>query len=204
MSYWAAVFVLFGYAFFLWHVYFVMYVDYRESNILDRITLLAPISLNLSWVTLAALLNFSNTAMDDRLDFTKKENRTAIGGPDWAIGVFLLASVIAGYLAVLKSDFVYALGTIWALQGVKRQQTTGSEFPHPISVKVFDAANALTVVLAFAVVIALVRILAPFPYSSNERDSSVVDSSPMTEEEQLGEEVVKELKARFVPLKDSS
>jgi hypothetical protein len=193
-SYWAAVSVLVLCAAFLWMTYSGLAVNYRGSTLMERIVVYAPLSLNLAWVTLAAALDFSNTAMNDKLDFSKKENRTAIGGPDWAMGILVFASLLAGYLAIVKSDVVYCLGTVWALQGVVRQQTQGSGFPHPISARVHDMAHTLSIVLAVCVVVGFTRMFFSRPYSKASRKFRVVRDDP----------VVDELKARFMPLNDSS
>jgi len=156
LSYWLAVFILISYAGVLALAYGWQAVDYQEGSLKDKITLFAPLSANLAWVVLASLLNLTNTLMDDRLDYTKHENLTRIGGPDWAMGVLGLASLIALCLACTKSDLVYSSVTVWALMGVARHQTAGSGFPHPASPVLKDFASNLGVALAVSSVLGVV------------------------------------------------
>jgi len=198
VSYWSAVSVLVAYAVFLWMPYLLLEVDYKGPSLVQKIVVYAPLSLNMAWVTLAALLNFSNTAMNSKLDFSKKENRTAIGGPDWAMGIFTLAGIIAAYLCIVRSDFVYGLGTIWALQGVVRHQTKGSGFPHPVSDKLRDFAQVSSIILAVCVVVAFLRMVLSRVFAK-----SITQQHPISPRSREKEIVVNELKARFVPLKES-
>jgi hypothetical protein len=153
LSYWLAVFVLLAYATCLVLAYASLRVDYTRRSAWDRATLFAPVSANLSWVLLAALLNLANTLMDDRADFKKHENLTRVGGPDFAIGVLGLAALVSVVLAATKSDFVFSAVCVWALLGVARHQTPGSGFPHAPSpaLKEFAERAALGVALSSTV-----------------------------------------------------
>jgi hypothetical protein len=194
------VFVLFAYAGALWNAYTIMPINYMNATMMERITVYAPLSLNLAWASLACILNFSNTTMNDKLDFNKGENRTAIGGPDWAMGVIMLASLIASYVSVVRGDFIYALGTVWALQGVRRQQTQGSGFPHSVSPKVHALAHTLSIIVAVMAIIGLLRACFTRKPFAKQADHAVQDGFQREREDP----VLRELKARFVPLNDSS
>jgi len=193
-SFWAAVYVLGLYALLLWRSYFMLSVHYTGAPLAQRIFVYAPLSLNLAWVTVAAFVNFSNTAMNENLDFTKRENRTAIGGPDWAMGVLVFATSVACYLTVTNCDFVYAFATFWALQGVERQQQNDSGFPHPVSSRVHDMAYVTSGIVAVFGVVAFLRSLF-------SRRSSFSTSSK-TKLESLYHPVLMELRKNYVPLRD--
>ena len=161
LSYWLAVWILVLYAGCLVWAYTSFEVDYMERPFNEKIMLFAPISANLSWVLLAALLNITNTLMDDRLDFTKHENRTRIGGPDWAIGVLGFACLLGIVVSVTRSDIVFPTITVWALLGVSRQQTAGSGFPHPMAATLKDFADQASIGLfAIAILSVCLRWLA--------------------------------------------
>lgn len=158
-SFWSAVFVLLMYAVTLWIGYISLNVEYWKVTMGEILTIYAPISMHLSWVTLAALVNLSNTLMNDTLDFTLKENRTAIGGPDWSMGVLLFATLLATYLAATRDDFVYAITMMWALQGVMRQQSGEKDFPHPTSIQLYEWARNLLLGIGVVALVGIARAL---------------------------------------------
>jgi len=134
LSYWLAVWILVLYAAALAVAYTMTSADYLAPRPwIDKLTLFAPISANLSWVVLACLLNLTNTIMDERVDFTQHENHTRVGGPDWAMGILGLASLLSILNAWTRSDVVYSAVTVWALLGVSRAQTAGHGFPHVVN-----------------------------------------------------------------------
>jgi hypothetical protein len=149
-SFWLAVFILVTYVALLGLAYAWMQVDYLERHLSERFIVFAPISMNFAWVLIACLLNLTNTLMNEQLDFTVKQNRTAIGGPDWAMGVLGWVALLAVVLAWTKSDLAFGAVVVWTLRGVERQQTEGSsDFTHPVSeqLKRFAQAGQVVVVV---------------------------------------------------------
>jgi hypothetical protein len=186
-SYWSAVFVLVLYAMFLLLSYTSLSIDYCGASLKQQMFIYAPISLNFAWVVLAAILDFTNTVMNEKLDWTKKENRTAVGGPDWSMGILVLAALLATYLALVKCDFVYAVGTVWALVGVTRQQEKGSKFPHTVNEKVHDMAQVLAILVTCAGFIAVISVLC---------------SKPARRMQEKLDPLIQELKSRYIPLSE--
>jgi len=97
-----------------------------------------PISTNLAWIFAAASINVSSCAID--LEYLKIQP-TAIGGPDFAIGIAFFASLLAIHNSITRQDLGYAAVTIWALWGIYRNQTNpNSDFPHEKNETLADAA----------------------------------------------------------------
>ena len=133
VSYWLAVAVLWAYLSQLVRAYREMKIDYAKRRWGDVFFVDVAVSMNLAWVVLAAILNATNTAMKPGVDFAVKEFRCAVGGPDWAIGVVGLATLLATWMALERSDVPYCAVTVWALLGIARHQSPDSHFPHPVS-----------------------------------------------------------------------
>lgn len=187
-SYWATVSILVMYATALAKVYSEVNVNYIEGTIATKLLVYAPLSLALVWAILASIVNFTNTFMAGKPDFTKEENRTFIGGPDWASGVLVLVAGLAIYLALTRSDFVFALGAAWAVAGITRAQTKGSDFPHPVNNKLHDLADTAMIGLILVAVLAFLQIV----------EAQVTASSSLPPPQQplmSGEEVIERNKA---------
>lgn len=124
LSYWLAVVVLLVYVSMLATAYDGAGVNYhsRTSCWSQKLGGFAPLSVNLAWVALAAVLNVTNTLADMRQDFSKHENRTKIGSPDWTIAMIGLTALKSMQLSFTRSDVFYAMGCAWAYLGVARNQ----------------------------------------------------------------------------------
>jgi len=109
-------------------LYTVLDVDYTRVDVSwkQKLAIYLSPSSNLPWVVLATLLNISNTLFDPtELDLVE----APIGGPDWAIAVVGLATVIAAFLALTRVDVVYVIITVWALSGIWRNQQPDTDAP---------------------------------------------------------------------------
>jgi len=171
LSYWVAVVVLAINTFFLFTAYRRAKVDYTCDGWKKNLTLNLPISCNLAWVVLASILNFSNTLYDkDYVEMLSKANPNApavsIGSADWAMAVCTLASGIAIYLSLTRLDIGYISVVIWALWGIRRNQTTSENFPGEKDNVLANYALGCIVTNAVAVVVGIAVTLY---YRSKER-----------------------------------
>jgi hypothetical protein len=158
ISYWLPVSIIFTYLVQLISAYRLAGINYctQETSILVH----GAISANLAWVFLASFLNLSNNLFDAKTDFSKYENLTRIGGPDWAIGVFGLAGLVSIYVALENCDFIYPLITSHALFGIVRNQANkDSGFPHKISQTLHDFAQIGGIVLIIVALVTLARVV---------------------------------------------
>lgn len=101
----------------------------KRKNVFYNFAVLSPFSFNLAWVFLAANLNIASNLFD--LNYLS-QMKTAIGGPDYAIGIALIASIAAVHCMLRYGDVAYVFVTIWALNGIRVNQSKSSksDFPH--------------------------------------------------------------------------
>mmetsp|Transcript_5650 Transcript_5650/g.6662 ORF Transcript_5650/g.6662 Transcript_5650/m.6662 type:complete len:206 (+) Transcript_5650:183-800(+) len=126
-SYWLSVFVLFLNFYSLYKCYNVLKVDFTDSsNVAYKAFVYLPVSCNLAWVFLASVVCVSNTLYP----MQNSNDIVAIGGPDWAIAVVFLSSMIACYLGFTYLDIGYAGIQIWALLGIHRNQGAARNSPN--------------------------------------------------------------------------
>lgn len=129
-------------------------------------------STNLSWITVATLLNFLvATRNSGWYTSCPAEISNGIasamminvgGNPDFAVMVCVAIALIASFLVVRFGDVPYALVAMWALGGINRMQTVPNEQRFPISGQSQQLASwslAMIIVVACATAIGLVKIL---------------------------------------------
>jgi hypothetical protein len=125
-SFWLAVVVLWLNLYSLVRAYVALGVDYTtpKHSLAAKLCLFLPVSCNLSWVVLAAVLNAVNTLYDPA-----DASKVAVGGADFAIAVAGLACMLACYLAVTRLDAGYALVAVLYFWGLHRNQQPGASSP---------------------------------------------------------------------------
>jgi len=143
---------------FLWKAYFDIGVQYVGEQAKQILCVNVALSLNLAWVGLAAIMDMTNTVFNDKLDWTHKENRLAIGGPDFAMGVIGFHALVAVYLCITRGDFVFALASSWAFWGIAGNQAKDSLFSLLRSDKLELMATVSAQICMVAAAVALVRM----------------------------------------------
>ncbi|CAK9070523.1 Metabotropic glutamate receptor-like protein E, partial [Durusdinium trenchii] len=171
-SYWLAVVVLWVTVLSVYKTYHLLGVDYtaRHVSSWDKLALFAPVSSNLSWVLLAGILNVSNTLYD-----TGDSSAVQVGSQDWAIAVVALATLVTCKLAVERLDFTYAAVTIWALLGIHRNQTQGTDSPLQPSGELETMAISCIVVVFGAAVLGLSLWLCGASQTLQDQDQETRD-----------------------------
>lgn len=182
LSYWSAVSVLIANVVYLYFgVYRVVTKNYginddNEDNdwserffiwkskrhALYRLLVIYPFSTNLAWIVLASILNLTNTVFN--YEYLQKQP-TAVGGPDYAIGIAVAASIIAVHFTVTNNDLGYGLVVIWALNGIRNNQTQEiSDMPseQPQSQKLADAASFGMVIVSLGIVLGYIIKIVKF------------------------------------------
>merc|ERR1712166_627389 len=159
---WLALAVIVGYLLALYQTSVAMAINYGDRKVPahSQVCAMAGISLNMAWVVVATLLNFTivsrNSNIITTVVTTNITNTTSgavfpfevatIGGNvDWAILCIVLASSIAMYRAWKYADVAYCFVTAWALGGIYRMQTFATDANYPLAGKSTDLASwALT------------------------------------------------------------
>lgn len=182
------------YLFSLYKTSVAMQVNYGDRKIASHTQFFAMtgISLNMAWVVVATLLNFTIVSRNSNIITTVVvegvKNTTAgavapydfatIGGNvDWAILCIVVASGIAIYRAFKFADLAYCFVTAWALGGIYRMQKFATDENFPIAGKSNDEATwAITFSLlvgaagAFAIGNIIYRACTTTSITSNNKD----------------------------------
>lgn len=167
-SFWLAVIVLCLNLAVLAKAYSVLDIDYTSSHhsIITKLGLFLPVSLNLSWVFLAAIVNLSNTLYDPRVTST-----VGIGGADWAIAIVGLATAIAGWLSLRRMDLGYGFVAVWAFLGIHRNQQEDGDGPWKGSPELDQMSVICCVVVVVAMIIGVALfICSPKPKKQKNHD----------------------------------
>jgi len=145
----------------------------------NKVFIFAGFSTNMSWITVASLLNFLvalrnsgwstscnvyNTTADSILTVTGQSLGTVeVGGNvDFAIMAVALVALLGTYLVLQYGDIPYAFVAMWALGGVYRMQTNNNPDAFPTSGQSSQLAQwaiGMFVVLAIATVASLIKLL---------------------------------------------
>ena len=152
--------VIVGYLYSLYKTNLSMKINYGDNtnNVSAAVQTMAMvgISLNMAWVVVATLLNFTIVSRNSGIIITVVQegvtNTTAgtvtpftsavVGGDvDWAILCIVIASLLAMYRAWTYADVPYSFVTAWALGGIYRMQTYASDENFPKYAKSTDLAN---------------------------------------------------------------
>lgn len=162
------------YLFSLYKTNEAMSINYGDKKVPYHAQLFAMtgISLNMAWVVVATLLNFTIVARNSHIITTSVTgnitNTTAgavapfevatVGGDvDWAVLCIVIASGIALYRAVRYADLAYCFVTAWALGGIYRMQTFATDENYPLAGKSKDEA---TWALTFSLIVGAAGLFA--------------------------------------------
>jgi len=147
LSFWLSVLVLWVNLLAVFRAYQALGVDYtcRRTSLSTKLSHHLALSCNLAWVVVAAVLDLCNTAFDPR-----SESRLVVGGPDFAIAVVALATILAAYLAVTRADYGYVGVTIWAFAGIYRNQQETRDSPLEPCQELADCAQICIVIVGLA------------------------------------------------------
>ena len=96
----------------LHNAYIVLEVGLRRKSKMNKLLIDTPVSLNLAWVFIATILNFS-------LVLETEGWRTT---PDWACAWLLTISFTSCYVALIHADIAFVLITLWGLAGIFLKQ----------------------------------------------------------------------------------
>lgn len=164
---WFGVLVIFINFFSLFKAYQALEVDYYNSSlsVLTKLRTYVPVSMNWAWITVASVLNLSNTLYNPEADAT-----VVIGGPDWAQAVVLLVMLVGAYISFTRLDLAHSFILSWALYWVRYNQG-----PHRSSPNVGDSKLADTCVVAISV------LAACFIVAFVTAPSTEVSKSPLRE-----------------------
>lgn len=98
------------------------------TTALERVVLVAPFSLNISWIVVACAVN--NFVCLRQLGW---KDQNGVGGAVWAgHAVIVIVTVLACFQAVVQCDLAYAFIACWALMGIYRMQTVPDKVRYPI------------------------------------------------------------------------
>merc|ERR1712113_94388 len=143
--YWASVWVLATYAYLLNALYKRMDINYNKGG-LQVILTFPAVSANLAWAIVATTVNFSDTVVTEGWQT----------GPQWAMGIVYIATLLAVLKVLHKLDIFYVAITCWALLGIYRYQSPSSDFPMEKSEQLRHLASWTAVGLAGFTLLALV------------------------------------------------
>jgi len=139
------------------------YVWKSKKHMMFRLLAQYPISVNLAWVVLASILNLSNTVFKFPELGT---NPVQVGSPDWATGIAVLATIIGLHFSYTRQDVVYNLALIWALNGIKNNQssqdTTSMPAGQPVDSDLAQAATLCMVLAALGILVGWMRSFAQY------------------------------------------
>ena len=122
---WLSLLVICTYLYALYKVSETMPIEYQKNNICTDVYIFAGISINMAWVTVAALINLLVVSRNSNIvvTITNTTHPVTVGGNvDMAIAGIVLASAIGVYRVIKHKDIPYALATAWALFGIYRHQ----------------------------------------------------------------------------------
>ena len=166
--------VIVGYLYSLYQTNLAMKINYGNKNVAASAQTMAMvgISLNMAWVVVATLLNFTIVSRNSGIIVTTVTtgvtNTTAgtvaplfttaiVGGNvDWAILCIVIASALAMYRAWVYCDVPYSFVTAWALGGIYRMQTYATDENFPTAAKSTDQA---TWALMFSLIVGAVGVV---------------------------------------------
>jgi hypothetical protein len=142
---------------------------YKSKNhAIARLLIQYPFSGNLAWIVLASILNFTNTVFNYE---EYQKNPVIVGGADWATGVAILATLIGIFLSYTRQDAVYNYVLMWALNGIRLNQSADHETSMPpgqVQNENLSKAAALCMgLVAIGIIVGWVRSFAEFLYWKN-------------------------------------
>ena len=171
---WLALAVIVGYLLALYQTSVAMAINYGDRKVPahSQVCAMAGISLNMAWVVVATLLNFTIVSRNSNIITTVVttnitnttsgavfpfEVATVGGNVDWAVLCIVLASSIAMYRAWQYADVAYCFVTAWALGGIYRMQTFSTDENYPTAGRSKDEA---TWALVFALLVGAAGVVA--------------------------------------------
>lgn len=174
---WLSLAIIVAYLAALWKSYETLNIDYAgEAAWHTKVFAYVGLSLNLSWVTVATLLNVTVVARNSDIITTTivdgVSNTTSgsvalpgstyeavIGGnPDWAVLCIVIAALFAAYRSISFTDVPYAFVCSWALGGIYRMQTSDNDSAFPVAGHSKLIADWSLTVLIVVAVVALVGV----------------------------------------------
>ena len=184
-SFWLAVANLWATVFALAKVYLLLNIDYTNNSVswFVKLTIYTPISTLLSWITVAGIVNFSDTQFDPN-----SASNLVVGGADWAIAVCGVATALASYLALFRMDVGFSGILIWALLGIHRNQIKGGgDAPFTPSETLDTMSIGCVVFLSIVSVLGIVLHICGASSSSSSSSSSSYYSE-LEEQRAVGQE----------------
>jgi len=181
---WLSLAIIVAYLAALWKSYEALQIDYAgEAPWHTKVFANVGISLNLSWVTVATLLNVTVVARNSSIITTTIENvanttsgsvqiadgayQSVIGGnPDWAVLCIVIAALFAAYRAIAFVDVPYAFVCSWALGGIYRMQTKDNDTAFPVAGHSELIAEWSLTVLIIVAVLSVVGVIRAKFFSS--------------------------------------